>query len=117
MIHLLPDSLAHESASPYSDAVARLASIRTALMVAEREAGGSAPLPDTQVPAAWPEASAAKHRCFEARSVESVQAASAGLEMLAAQRSAGLVPNPQAIARLADTLREEIAQLDQLFSL
>lgn len=117
MIHILPDSFIPASTSPYDDAVARLASIRTALMVAEQQAGSSGPLPEVRVPAAWNEASPARKRCFEARSVESVQAASAGLEMLAAQRSAGLVPNPQAIARLADTLREELHQFDQLFSL
>ncbi|MCA1652723.1 MAG: hypothetical protein ABR588_06590 [Sphingomicrobium sp.] len=117
MIHLLPDSFAAESVTPYDEAVARLASIRAALTVAEQAAGSSAPLPEPQMPAAWPEASAAKRRCFETRSVESAQAASAGLEMLAAQRAAGLKPNPQAIGRLAETLRTELADLDRLFSL
>ena len=117
MIHFLPDSFTSDTATPYDEAVARLASLRGALGVAEQAAGNRGPLPDPLPPSAWPEASAAKRRCFDARSIESAQAAAAGLEMLAAQRAAGTTPHPRSVATLADTIRAELTELGQLFSL
>ena len=114
MIHFLPDRF--EPEAPYHEAVARLASIRAALGVAERVAGVSG-LPLPEVPAAWPEGNGARQRRLEARSVESAQVAAAGLEMLAAQRSAGNEPHPRSVTRLAETLRAEIAEINELFSL
>ena len=118
MIHFLPENFDVDQASPYTEAVARLASIRTALSVAE-QVGGIAPSepPETVVGAAWPEASEARRRCFDARSVEVAQAAAAGLEMLAAQRLAGAEAHPKSVERLALVLRTELAGLDRLFSL
>lgn len=118
MIHFLPDEFAADAATPYTEAVARLASIKTALTVAQQVAGGESAGPSgTPVPAAWPTASAARLRCFETRSVESAQAAAAGLEMIAAQRAAGTDPHPQSVSRFADVLRADIADLERLFSL
>ena len=118
MLHLLPDSFAPAAGSPYNEAVVRLAGIRRALIVAEQAGGGAAAaVPELRTPTAWPEADAARQRRFDARTIEGAQAASAGLEVIAAQREAGLVPNPHAIAKLADILRGELAELDQLFSL
>ena len=114
MIHFLPDSLA--TATPYNEAVGRLASIRTALNLAERAAGmETSEVP--QVPLAWPKASAARQRCFDARSIELAQGAAAGLEMMAAQQVAGAEAHPRSVERLALTLRTELADLDRLFSL
>lgn len=114
MIHFLPDRF--EPEAPYHEAVARLASIRAALGVAERVAGVSgAALPS--VPTAWPEGTGARQRRLESRSVESAQVAAAGLEMLAAQRTAGNEPHPQSVTRLAETLRAELTELNHLFSL
>lgn len=114
MIHFLPDEF--DTATPYNEAVSRLASIRTALHLAERAAGlevsATSPLPD-----AWPQASAARHRCFDSRSVEVAQAAAAGLEMLAAQQAAGTQPHPKSVERLALQLRTDLAGLDRLLSL
>jgi len=118
MIHFLPDSFLVDHATPYNEAVARLASIRTALTVAER-VGGIAPS-ETPAPVsatAWPAASEARRRCFDTRSVEAAQAAAAGLEMLAAQRDAGSDAHPKSVERLALVLRTELAGLDRLFSL
>lgn len=118
MIHFLPDSFDVASAAPYNEAVARLASIRTALTVAEQVAGiEPSATPETPVAAAWPEASDARRRCFDTRSVEAAQAAAAGLEMLAAQRAAGAEAHPRSVERLALTLRTELDGLDRLFSL
>ena len=118
MIHFLPDSFVVDHATPYNDAVARLASIRTALSVAE-QVGGIAPSEASEpaVETAWPGASEARRRCFDKRSVEAAQAAAAGLEMLAAQRDAGTEAHPKSVERLALVLRTELADLDRLFSL
>jgi hypothetical protein len=118
MIHFLPESFETETASPYKEAVARLASVRTALGVAEQVAGmapGDPPAP--VVPTAWPEASDARRRCFDTRSIAAAQAAVAGLEMLAAQRDAGTAAHPKSVEQLALVLRSELADLDKLFSL
>jgi len=118
MIHFLPDSFATDNATPYNEAVARLASIRTALRVAEQVAGiEPGAQPGSPVSTAWPEASEARRRCFDTRSVEAAQAAAAGLEMLAAQRAVGSEAHPKSVERLALTLRTELAGLDKLFSL
>lgn len=115
MIHFLPESFEATAASPYDDAIARLASIRTALMVASQVGGVATVAPD--LPTHLPEASAARLRCLDARTVETAQGAAAGLEILAAHRSAGTVPHPQSVAKLAETLRAELDGLNQLFSL
>ena len=114
MIHFLPDEF--DTATPYNEAVSRLASIRTALNLAER-AAGLEPSAIPAVPDAWPQASAARQRCFDSRSVEVAQGAAAGLEMLAAQQAAGTEPHPKSVERLALKLRTELADLDKLFSL
>ena len=121
MIHFLPDEF--DTATPYNEAVARLASIRTALIVAEQVAGthsSQAIAPETpptawvEMPAAWPEA---RRRCFDARSIEVAQGAAAGLEMLVAQQAAGTEAHPKSVERLTLTLRTDLADLDRLFSL
>lgn len=122
MIHFLPDTFATDGAeievTPYGDAVAMLASIRTALGVAEQAAGiDGGPLGGAEVESAWGEATWARKRCFEKRSVESAQAAAAGLEMLAAQRTGGAQAHPRSVELLALTLRRELTGLDRLFSL
>lgn len=115
MIHFLPESFEASTASAYNDAIARLASIRTALIVAGQVAGIEADAPE--LPTNWPETSAARMRLLDARTVESAQGAVAGLEMLAAHRSAGTEPHPQSVAKLAETLRAELTDLNRLFSL
>ena len=117
MIHFLPDAESVHELRPYDEAVARLASIRSALIIAEKAAGVTAERVVASIPTAWSQKSAAKRRRADQRSVESAQAAAAGLELLAEQRVAGLVPHPQSLVRLADTLRAELHELDRLFSL
>ena len=121
MIHFLPDEF--DTATPCNEAVARLASIRTALIAAEQIVGihssetiepGTPPTAWVEMPAAWPEA---RRRCFDARSIEVAQGAAAGLEMLVAQQAAGTEAHPRSVERLTLTLRTELADLDRLFSL
>ena len=117
MIHFLPDTESAHELCPYDEAVARLAGIRTALTIAEQAVGVKCERVAGGIPADWSGKSAAKQRRADQRSVESAQAAAAGLEMLAEQRAAGLTPHPKSLARLADTLRAELQELDRLFSL
>ena len=126
MIHFIPESpetaTELESASelgPYAEAVARLASIRQALACVE-QFSGEAPsdsMAEAKLAAAWPGASAAKKRVYDARSVRTAAAAAAGLEMLASLHEGGKVPHAQAIELLKRELSDGVASIDQLFSL
>ena len=126
MIHFIPESA--ESATevdgapipgPYAEAIARLASIRQALACVEQFAGEqpSDSMAEAKLAAAWPVASPARQRCFDARSARTAAAAAAGLEMLAAHQEAGKEPHPAAIDRLRRELGDGVGAIDQLFSL
>lgn len=118
MIHFLPDTFVTDAPAPHSDAAARLASIRTALGVAEQVAQLPVTVQDgSPGERAWPKMSEARRRCFERRSIESAQAAAAGLEVIAAERDCGGDANRNAVERLALALRSDLAGLDRLFSL
>ena len=125
MIHLLPDAFdgaeaLSPAATPYAEALARLASIRTALGIVEQVAGrpASATLSnDAIIAAGWPQAAPAAQRAFDTRSARVAAAAAAGLEAIAARHEAGQSPHPAAIERLARELGGGLADLDQLFSL
>ena len=125
MIHFIPDSAAEaidpiETASgPYAEAVARLSSIRQALACVEHFSGDepSQTMAEARLAAAWPAASPARQRCFDARSARTAAAAAAGLEAIAGQHDSGAVPNPAAVARLKRELGAGVASIDQLFSL
>jgi hypothetical protein len=121
MIHFIPESVADatEVPGPYAEAIARLSSIRQALACVEHFAGEhpSDSMAEAKLAAAWPGASPARQRCFDARSARTAAAAAAGLEMLAAHQEAGKEPHPTAIARLKRELGDGIGSIDQLFSL
>ena len=126
MIHFIPESPATAqplseaaSAGPYSDAVARLASIRQALACVEQVAGLAPSERDSEARLAvlWPAATASARRCFEDRSARAAAAAAAGPEALAAQADSGAAPNPAATRRLAEELTRGLDDIDRLFSL
>jgi hypothetical protein len=121
MIHFIPESpeTAQEMPGPYAEAVARLASIRQALACIEQYAGNvpSESMAEAKLAAGWPSASPARQRVYNARSGRIAAAAAAGLEMVAGQQEAGMVPHPAAIERLKRELGEGIGAIDQLFSL
>jgi hypothetical protein len=121
MIHFIPESAADatEVPGPYAEAIARLSSIRQALACVEQFAGEhpSDSMAEAKLAAAWPGASPARQRCFDARSARTAAAAAAGLEMLAAHQEVGKEPHPAAIARLKRELGDGIGSIDQLFSL
>ena len=121
MIHFIPESpeAASELPGPYAEAVARLASIRQALACVEQFAGEapSDSMAEAKLAAAWPGASAAKQRVYDARSARAAAAAAAGLEALAALHEAGKEPHPQALERLKRDLKAGVEGIDLLFSL
>ena len=131
MIHFIPDS-APEACSavelqddavhvpgPYAEAIARLSSIRQALACVEQFSGDppSESMAEIKLAAAWPVASPARQRCFDARSARTAAAAAAWLEAIAGQHDSGTPPNPAAVARLKRELGAGVASIDQLFSL
>ena len=121
MIHFIPESpeTAQEMPGPYAEAITRLASIRQALSCVE-QFSGEAPsdsMAEAKLAAAWPGASAAKQRVYDARSARTAAAAAAALETLAALHEGGNEPHAQAIERLKRELGDGVASIDQLFSL
>ena len=121
MIHFIPESpeAASELPGPYAEAVARLASIRQALACVEQFSGEEASdsMAEAKLAAAWPGASAAKQRVYDARSARAAAAAAAGLEALAALHESGKEPHPQALERLKRELKDGVGSIDLLFSL
>jgi hypothetical protein len=121
MIHFLPESFdqSTEAPGPYAEAVARLASIRQALACVEQFAGEnpSETMAEAKLAAAWPGASPARQRVYNARSARTAAAAAAGLEAIASSQEAGKEPHGQAIDRLKRELGDGIGAIDQLFSL
>ena len=84
MIHFIPESPdeaselpATEALGPYAEAVARLASIRQALACVEQFSGEaqSDSMAEAKLAAAWPGASAAAQRVYDARSTRTAAAA------------------------------------------
>ena len=121
MIHFIPESpeTAQELPGPYAEAISRLASIRQALACVEQFAGEnpSETMAEAKLAAAWPGASAARQRVYDARSAKTAAAAAAGLEAIAASQEAGKEPHDQAVDRLKRELGDGIGAIDQLFSL
>ena len=110
MIHFVPESPA--APAPYAEAVTRLASLRHALQLVEGLTGKPSPVADTP----WPD-DATPPPGFEARSARTVAGSAAGLEAIAALRSAGGDANPAAAERLADDIRAGLEELGALLSL
>ncbi len=121
MIHFLPESFdeSTETPGPYAEAIARLASIRQALACVEQFCGEgpSDSMAEAKLAAAWPGASPARQRVYDARSARTAAAAAAALETLATQHEAGKEPHPAALDRLKRELSDGVSAVDQLFSL
>ena len=126
MIHFIPESpetatevTDSEALGPYAEAVARLSSIRQALASVEQFYGEkpSHSMAEAKLAAAWPGASAAKQRVYDARSSRTASAAAAGLEALAKLHESGQEPHAEAIERLKRELGDGVDSIDQLFSL
>ena len=115
MIHFAPESPPVSAPAPYAEAVARLASLKTALRLVDPVAAEAGPA-DDQIAAAWTTASDPARRCFAARSERTVGAAAAGIEAVLAERNAGREPSPRSVERLADEIRTGLEDLQRLLS-
>ena len=116
MLHLIPVEQADESPQPYSEALARLASIRHALRLVDAFGGGPASDPSDEEPIApsWSEAGKAQARSIEIRTERTAAVAAAGLEALLGEQSAGRKPNEAASRELAEEIRRGLEDVSRL---
>ena len=114
MLHLIPVEQADESPQPYSEALARLASIRHALRLVDAFGGGPAsdPTDDDPIAPSWSEAG--KARALDNRTERTAAAAAAGLEALLGEQSAGRKPNEAASRELAEEIRRGLEDVSRL---
>ena len=116
MLHLVPVPQADEPPKLYSEALARLASIRHALRLVDAFGGGPAsdPSDDDQIAASWSEASKAQTRSLGSRTERTAGAAASGLEALLGEQAAGRKPNEAASRELAEQIRRGLEDVSRL---
>jgi len=116
MLHLFPDSATDSRPRAYSEAVARLASVRQALRLVD--AHGAGPASDFDeglaVAAAWEDAGDARRRLFGSRSAQLVGATAAGVEALLDERQRGREPHSEASSTLVEQIRRQLAEVSSL---
>ena len=115
MLHFLPQDF-EPTPAPFSEAAARLASIRNALRLVDPFGGGPASdLSDEEIAAGWAVSNDATRRCFDNRSQRTIGAATAGLEAIVKIRECGRTAHDAAIDQVADAIRDGLADLSDLF--
>jgi hypothetical protein len=114
MLHLIPVEPADESPQPYSEALARLASIRHALRLVDAFGGGPASDPLDENPIACSEASKAHARSLDIQTERTAAVAAAGLEALLGEQEAGRKPNKAASRELAEEIRRGLEDVSRL---
>ena len=115
MLHFVPQP-ADQFGAPFSEAGARLASIRNALRLVDPFGGGPASdLSDEEIAAGWAVSNDSVRRCFDSRSERTIGAATAGLEAIVNIRDCGRVAHDAAIDQVAEAIREGLADLTDLF--
>jgi hypothetical protein len=116
MLHLVPVTEADESPEPYSEALARLASIRHALRLVDAFGGGPAsdPSDDDQAAASWSEPTAARARWLDSQTERTAAVAAEGLEALLGEQAAGRKPNEAASRELAEEIRRGLEDVSRL---
>ena len=115
MLHFLPQTF-EDTGAPFTEAAARLASIRNALRLVDPFGGGPAgDLSDEEIAAGWAMSSEASRRCFDSRSERTIGAATAGLEAIVNIRECGRVAHDAAIDQVAEAIRDGLADLSDLF--
>ena len=115
MLHLIPVEQADESPQPYSEALARLASIRHALRLVDAFGGGPASDPDADpITPSWSEAGKARARSLDIQTERTAAVAAAGLEALLGEQSAGRKPNEAASRELAEEIRRGLEDVSRL---
>jgi hypothetical protein len=115
MLHLFPSAVPDSRPQAYSEAVARLASVRQALRLVDPFAGPASDIDeDLSVAAAWGEAGEAQRRLFGSRSAQLVGATAAGVEALLDERQRGREPHAEASKALVDQIRGELEKVSNL---
>jgi hypothetical protein len=116
MLHLFPDPAAQTRPKAYSEAVARLVSVRQALRLVDPFGAGPASdfEADAGIASAWDDAGEAKQRLFGSRSAQLVGATAAGVEALIEERQHGREPHAEASKALVDLIRRELAEVSGL---
>ena len=116
MLHFLPTEPFEDNSAPFTEAGARLASIRNALRLVDPFGGGPASdLSDEEIAAGWAVSTESMRRCFDSRSERTIGAATAGLEAIVNIRECGRVAHDAAIDQVADAIRDGLADLSDLF--
>ena len=115
MLHFLPQDF-DPAPAPFTEAAARLASIRNALRLVDPFGGGPASdLSDEEIAAGWANSDEATRRCFDTRSERTIGAATAGLEAIVNIRECGRTAHDVAIDQVAEAIRGGLADLSDLF--
>lgn len=114
MLHLVPVQQADESPEPYSEALARLASIRHALRLVDAFGGGPASDPCEDDPIADSCCEASKARALDIRTERTAALAAAGLDALLGEQAAGRKPNEAASRELAEEIRRGLEDVSRL---
>ena len=116
MLHLFPDPSAFSRPKAYTEAVARLASVRQALRLVDPFGAGPASDLDEEaaMASAWHDAGEPKQRLFGSRSAQLVGATAAGVEALLDERDNGRQPHAEASKALVDQIRRELAEVSGL---
>jgi len=115
MLHFLPQDF-EPTPAPFTEAAARLASIRNALRLVDPFGGGPASdLSDEEIAAGWAVSGEASRRCFDKRSLQTIGSATAGLEAIVTIRECGRVPHDAAVDQVAEAIRAGLADLSDLF--
>jgi hypothetical protein len=115
MIHFQPEQPIQ--AAPYAEAVNRLRSVRKALALVELFEGRSRRDPETvSFEALLPLGTPTLQACADTRSVGAAGAAAAGIEALLGAESAGEKTHPAALQVLGETLRRDLACIEDLFA-
>lgn len=116
MLHLQPLPADEPEFDPYAEAVSRLVGIRHALRLVDDHGGGPAPDCDSdqRVAAKWTESDEGRRRLFDRRSKAAVNATSAGVQALLAERGQGREPHAEASRALVERIRRELEEVSRI---
>lgn len=116
MLHLQPLTVPEPDFEPYAEAVSRLAGIRHALRLVDDHGGGPAPDVDSddRIAAQWSGSGEGRRRLFDRRSAATVNATSAGIQALLAERGEGREPHHEASRTMVEEIRRELEEVARI---
>ncbi|MEO7564446.1 MAG: hypothetical protein ABIR63_01430 [Sphingomicrobium sp.] len=116
MLHRQPLAAPEPDFEPYAEAVSRLAGVRHALRLVDDHGGG--PASDSncyeRVAAKWGVSGEQRRRLFERRSAATVNATSAGIQALLAERGEGRKPHQEASRTMVEEIRRELEEVARI---